>query len=90
MTAGKCYHGYTLLTLVHERGQLAPPNGMDYKHGISNLISHANRRIDLVHPCGRRGLTLEEGSSAINVILNLPGSVNVSYGTHVSEMNLTN
>ena len=52
------------------------------------LVSHANWRIDSMHPCGRRGVTLDEGSSVINLILNPHGSVNVSYGTHVSEMNL--
>ena len=31
-------------------------------------------------------VTLDEGSSAINLILNLPGSVNISYGTHVAEL----
>ena len=85
-TTGKCYCGYASLTLVHER----PPNEMDARHGSQNLVSHANWRIDSVHPCGMCSVTLDKGSSAINLILNLPGSFNVSYGTHVSEMNPIN
>ena len=43
-----------------------------------------------MHPCGRHGVTFVEGSSVINRDPTLPGSVNVSNGTHVSRMNLIN
>ena len=43
-----------------------------------------------MHPCERHGVTLDEGSIVINLVWNLPGSFNVSYGTHVSRMNLIN
>ena len=38
-----------------------------------------------MRPCGRHGVTLDEGSNALNRVSNLPGSVNVSYGTYIKD-----